>query len=206
MPPRTNPSGERSSSHTLSVNSSQAGRGRAVPLVVPTQFVMAGDDLLVHLIRRNPLFDAVRENARVVSSVAGDSALIPSSWKAIGDEYPRRRHTHHVLRRRSTGGRGRDRRSTRRRRLGPALPARPGCNPPRMSSILRSTAPVCRRSAAYGCRSPTCGPSSSTGATSIGPIATLFWSTCNNETGPATGRRRPPPRRDQPTWDALKGS
>ena len=67
-----------------------AGRGRAVPVVVPTQFVMTGDHFLVHLIRRNPLFDAIRENDRVLLSVAGDWAFIPSSWKAIGTEDPRR--------------------------------------------------------------------------------------------------------------------
>ena len=51
---------------------------------------MTGDHFLVHLIRRNPLFDAIRENDRVLLSVAGDWAFIPSSWKAIGTEDPRR--------------------------------------------------------------------------------------------------------------------
>jgi len=65
-----------------------AGRGRAVPVIVPTQFLLDGDHLLLHLVAPNPIFDAVAEQPRVVLSVAGDWAFIPSSWKAIGDEDP----------------------------------------------------------------------------------------------------------------------
>ena len=65
------------------------GRDRDVPVVVPTQFVMIDGHVLVHLIRRNPIFDAIRENDRVVLSVAGDWSYIPSSWKTTGDEDPR---------------------------------------------------------------------------------------------------------------------
>ncbi|MHB8680663.1 MAG: FMN-binding negative transcriptional regulator [Acidimicrobiales bacterium] len=65
-----------------------AGAGRAVPVVVPTQFVLQGDEVVLHLVARNPLFDAVAENSRVVLSVAGDWAFVPSAWKAIGDEDP----------------------------------------------------------------------------------------------------------------------
>jgi transcriptional regulator len=65
-----------------------AGRNRDVPVVVPTQFVLEGDTVRLHLVRTNPLFDAVAENSRVLLSVAGDWAFIPSSWKAIGDEDP----------------------------------------------------------------------------------------------------------------------
>ena len=74
-----------------------AGRGREVPVVVPTQFVLAGDpggaepvSVLLHLARPNPLFEAIDENPTVVLSVAGDWSYIPSAWKAIGDEDPRR--------------------------------------------------------------------------------------------------------------------
>jgi transcriptional regulator len=65
-----------------------AGRDRSVPVVVPTQFVLEGDTVSLHLVRTNPLFEAVAENPRVLLSVAGDWAFIPSAWKAIGDEDP----------------------------------------------------------------------------------------------------------------------
>ena len=42
----------------------------------------------LHLVRANPVFGALAENPRVLLSVAGDWAYIPSSWKAIGDEDP----------------------------------------------------------------------------------------------------------------------
>src|ERR1700722_17279230 len=65
-----------------------AGRDRDVPVVVPTQFVLEDDTVRLHLVRANPLFEALAENPRVLLSVAGDWAFIPSAWKAIGDEYP----------------------------------------------------------------------------------------------------------------------
>jgi transcriptional regulator len=63
-----------------------AGTGRAVPVAVPTQFVLDGDRIVLHLARPNPIFDAIAEQPRVLLSVAGDWAYIPSDWKAIGDE------------------------------------------------------------------------------------------------------------------------
>jgi transcriptional regulator len=65
-----------------------AGRGREVPVVVPTQFVLDGAVVWLHLVRANPFFGAVAENPRVLLSVAGDWAFIPSAWKAIGEEDP----------------------------------------------------------------------------------------------------------------------
>jgi transcriptional regulator len=65
-----------------------AGRGRDVPVVVPTQFLLEGDTVRLHLVRTNPFFGAIAENPRVLLSVAGDWAFIPSSWKATGDEDP----------------------------------------------------------------------------------------------------------------------
>src|ERR1700728_2975342 len=65
-----------------------AGAGRQVPVVVPTQFVLDGDRVLLHLAGPNPVFAALAEQPRVVLSVAGDWAFIPSAWKAIGDEDP----------------------------------------------------------------------------------------------------------------------
>jgi transcriptional regulator len=66
-----------------------AGRGRAVPVVVPTQFILQGDKVLLHLAKSNPVFPALAENDQVVLSVAGDWAYIPGAWKAVGDEDPR---------------------------------------------------------------------------------------------------------------------
>ena len=68
-----------------------AGRGRDVPVVVPTQFVLADPSLVVlHLARPNPVWAALDENDQVLLSVAGDWAYVPAAWKAIGDEDPRR--------------------------------------------------------------------------------------------------------------------
>jgi transcriptional regulator len=64
------------------------GPARELPVVVPTQFVLAGDTVWLHLVRANPVFGALAENPRVLLSVADDWAFIPSSWKAVGDEDP----------------------------------------------------------------------------------------------------------------------
>ncbi len=65
-----------------------AGSGRLVPVVVPTQFVLRGDAVLLHVAGPNPILDAIGEQPRVVLSVAGDWAYIPSDWKVVGDEDP----------------------------------------------------------------------------------------------------------------------
>ncbi len=65
-----------------------SGLGRDVPVVVPTQFVLDGTAVLLHLVGRNPLLGALAEQPRALLSVAGDWAFIPSAWKAIGDEDP----------------------------------------------------------------------------------------------------------------------
>ncbi len=65
-----------------------AGRGRDVPVVVPTQFVLDADRVLLHLAGPNPIFAALAEQPRVVLSVAGDWSFIPSAWKAIDGEDP----------------------------------------------------------------------------------------------------------------------
>ncbi|HEX3794532.1 MAG TPA: FMN-binding negative transcriptional regulator [Acidimicrobiales bacterium] len=65
-----------------------AGRGRDVPVAVPTQFILDGQTVRLHLVRANPVFAALAENPRVLLSVAADWAFIPSDWKAIGDEDP----------------------------------------------------------------------------------------------------------------------
>jgi len=69
------------------------GRGREVPVVVPTQFTVtgsgAGREVLLHLARANPVWAALAENPAVVLSVAGDWAYVPGAWKATDDEDPR---------------------------------------------------------------------------------------------------------------------
>jgi transcriptional regulator len=67
-----------------------AGKDRDVPVVVPTQYVVCDDEIVLHLIAANPLMAALDENPRALLSVAGDWAFIPGSWKAIGDEDPAR--------------------------------------------------------------------------------------------------------------------
>lgn len=66
-----------------------AGRGRDVPVVVPTQFALVdAEQVVLHLARPNPIWKALDENPAVVLSVAGDWAYVPAAWKAIGDEDP----------------------------------------------------------------------------------------------------------------------
>ncbi len=64
------------------------GQDRALPVVVPTQFVLEEGTVWLHLVRANPIFGALAENPRILLSVAEDWAFIPSSWKAVGDEDP----------------------------------------------------------------------------------------------------------------------
>lgn len=64
------------------------GREREFPVVVPTQFVLDGDEVLLHLAAPNPVFDALAESTRAMLSVAGDWAFVPSDWKAVGGEDP----------------------------------------------------------------------------------------------------------------------
>jgi transcriptional regulator len=65
------------------------GPERRVPVVVPTQYVLDGDDVLVHLLARNPVWEALAEQPVAVLAVSGDWAFVPSSWKAVDGEDPR---------------------------------------------------------------------------------------------------------------------
>jgi transcriptional regulator len=66
-----------------------AGRGRDVPVVVPTHFAFDGDRTVVlHLARPNPVWRALEENPWAVLSVVGDVAYVPSAWKAVDGEDP----------------------------------------------------------------------------------------------------------------------
>jgi transcriptional regulator len=59
-----------------------AGRDRAVPMVVPTQFLLADDrTVLLHLARPNPIWRAIEENPAVVLSIAEDWSYVPGSWR-----------------------------------------------------------------------------------------------------------------------------
>lgn len=64
------------------------GDGLGYPVVVPTQFVLDGDEVLMHVAAPNPLLEALAANRRALLSVAGDWAFVPSDWKAIDDEDP----------------------------------------------------------------------------------------------------------------------
>jgi transcriptional regulator len=64
------------------------GVGLDYPVVVPTQFVLDGDEILTHFAAPNPVFEALEAEPRAIMSVAGDWAFVPSDWKAIGDEDP----------------------------------------------------------------------------------------------------------------------
>jgi transcriptional regulator len=57
-------------------------------VIVPTQFVLHGDTVWLHVVRANPVLGALAENPRVVLSVADDWAFIPSSWKVLDGEDP----------------------------------------------------------------------------------------------------------------------
>jgi transcriptional regulator len=75
-------------SHPFGHLVARGGPTREFPVVVPTQFVLAGSTVWLHLVRANPVFGALSEDPRVVLSVADDWAFVPSEWKAIGKEDP----------------------------------------------------------------------------------------------------------------------
>ena len=52
------------------------------PLVLPLHFAVAGDDLLVHLARPNPVWPHLEAASQVRLSVHGDYAYIPTYWRA----------------------------------------------------------------------------------------------------------------------------
>ena len=59
------------------------GRGRDVPVVVPTHFIYDGDRTVrLHLAVPNPAWEALAENALALVSVYGDYAYIPTQWNA----------------------------------------------------------------------------------------------------------------------------
>ena len=75
-------------------------------------------------------------------SVAGDWSFIPSSWKTTGDEDPRFGIPTTYYAAVQLDRPGRDPRGARRRSPRCCARSSPTCNPPRPSSIRRSTAPA----------------------------------------------------------------
>ena len=63
----------------LAVNNLDPARA---PLVVPTHFTLADDELLVHLARPNPVWPHLEAAAEVRLAVVGDYAYIPTYWRA----------------------------------------------------------------------------------------------------------------------------
>lgn len=59
-----------------------------LPVVVPTHFVWDGECVLLHLARPNPALAAVAARPRVLFSVHGDWAYLPSYAKAVPGEDP----------------------------------------------------------------------------------------------------------------------
>lgn len=52
------------------------------PVIVPTHFVVEGDEILLHLARPNPVWDALAEDDRVVMATTGDYVYVDASMNA----------------------------------------------------------------------------------------------------------------------------
>jgi transcriptional regulator len=63
----------------LAVNNLDPGQA---PLVLPTHFTVAGEELLMHLARPNPVWPHLEAAAEVRLAVLGDYAFIPGYWRA----------------------------------------------------------------------------------------------------------------------------
>ena len=62
------------------------GAGRELPVVVPTHFLWDGDtEVVLHLARPNPVWEALAERPRALLSVFGAYTFIPGHWNQ--DEY-----------------------------------------------------------------------------------------------------------------------
>ena len=62
------------------------GADRDLPVVVPTHFLWDGDtEVLLHLAKPNPVWDALTERPRALLSVFGAYAYVPGHWNQ--DEY-----------------------------------------------------------------------------------------------------------------------
>jgi hypothetical protein len=63
----------------LAVNNLDPARA---PLVLPTHFTLAGEELLIHMARANPVWPHLEAAAEVRLAVIGDYAYIPTYWRA----------------------------------------------------------------------------------------------------------------------------
>jgi transcriptional regulator len=52
------------------------------PIVLPTHFTLAGDEVLIHLARPNPVWPHLEGATEVRMAVIGDYAYIPTYWRA----------------------------------------------------------------------------------------------------------------------------
>src|SRR6266542_2066857 len=52
------------------------------PVVLPLHFTVAGDELLIHLARPNPVWPHLEAAAEVRLAMIGDYAYIPTYWRA----------------------------------------------------------------------------------------------------------------------------
>ncbi|RAG83757.1 FMN-binding negative transcriptional regulator [Streptacidiphilus pinicola] len=75
---------------TLAAN----GPDGAAPTLLPTHFFYehssydGGDEVVLHLARPNPFWDAVAANPRLTLAVTDDYAFIPGTWRAAPDADP----------------------------------------------------------------------------------------------------------------------
>lgn len=66
----------------LAVNNADPAQA---PLTVPTHFTVAGEELLLHLARPNPVWPHLEASAEVRLTVIGDYSFVPGFWRAADD-------------------------------------------------------------------------------------------------------------------------
>lgn len=65
-----------------------AGHVDGWPVIVPTHFVIEGDEVLLHLARPNPIWAALEADPRVVMALTGDYVYVDSSMNADAGQAP----------------------------------------------------------------------------------------------------------------------
>lgn len=70
---------------TLAANGPDGG----APILVPTHFLHeGGDEVILHLARPNPFWEAVEANPRLTLAVTDDYAFVPGTWRAAPEVDP----------------------------------------------------------------------------------------------------------------------